>query len=329
MANENGRTAPELIKHFVTKSHRFGFYQAIRWLGNVSKALQEQGHEPFKIRVLPQLSLDFIGNDIRSATYDEKSNTIELTVTFLALYGTASPLPTFYTEDLMLEISEDITVAKDFLDIFHKILYQKLYDVWLKYRLNQCAFEAVDQKYINKLYHLVGLGDKTLRQMVPGAKSLIKYIGLFNQQPRSSKNLEILLKDYFEVSAKVKCGHRTTQKMSSSQLISLGEKNAKLGQEVYLGSQVKDVSSSISIEIFELSTKEFNLFSHRQPYCEALSFLVKFFCNVPIKSFVTIYLKSGEVEACKLGLKEWSKLGQNAWASPEGDVDYSAHYEIV
>ena len=290
MANENGRTATQLIDHFVAKSHRFGFYQAIRWLGNVSQTLQDQGEEPFKIRVLPQLSLDFIGNDIRSASYDKKTNTIELTVTFLALYGTASPLPTFYTEDLMLEVSEDITVAKDFLDIFHQILYQKLYDVWLKYRLNQCAFEAVDQKYINKLYHLIGLGDKTLRQMVPGAKSLVKYIGLFNQQPRSSKNLEILLKDYFGVSVKVKCGHRSIQKMSSSQLVSLGEKNAKLGQEVYLGSQVSDVSSSISIGIFGLSTREFNLFSYQQIYYKALSFLVKFFCNVPIKSLSLIHI---------------------------------------
>ena len=328
MANEDGRTAAQLIQPFIKNSHRFGFYQSIRWLNIMSKKLQAEGLAPLKFKILPQLSLDFIGNDIRSASYDPEKNQVEMTVTFLALYGTASPLPTFYTEDLMLEVSEDITVSKDFLDIFHKVLYQKLYDVWLKYRLNQCVFENANESYITKLYHLIGLGDKTLRKMVPNPKSLIRYVGLFNQNPRSAKGLEILLRDYFEADVKIISGYRTVQNIAESQKACLGVANYQLGQDVYVGEQVQECGSSIAIELHQLSKKTFNLFSYKQSYALALAFLVKFFSNSPVKCFVSIYLKTGEIRSCQLGLKEWGKLGQNAWIAPVVNKTYSAHYEL-
>ncbi|TNF67224.1 MAG: type VI secretion system baseplate subunit TssG [Gammaproteobacteria bacterium] len=328
MADESRREALKLIEPFILNGHRYGFYQAIRWLKNISKQLQALGHQPLRLKILPQLSLDFIGNDIRQAIYHPDTHTIEIIVTFLALYGTASPLPTFYTEDLMFEVSEDITVGKDFLDIFHQILYQKLYDVWLKYKLNQCAFEHKNISYINKLYHMIGLGDQTLRQMVPNAKSLIKYVGLLNQQPRSAKALETLLKDYFEVSVKVTSAYRTTETISKLQQVRLGMANHCLGKEIYLGQKLKAASFSIALNIDNLSYEKFNLFSYQQPYAKALAFLINFFSFAPMKCFVTISLKRNYVKNLVLGDHNWSKLGQNTWLGLKKKMTYQTSYEI-
>ncbi|MCF6765806.1 type VI secretion system baseplate subunit TssG [Thiotrichales bacterium 19S3-7] len=328
MANESGREAIKLIEPFIANGHRYGFYQAIRWLKNMSNRLQGMGYQPLRLKVLPRLSLDFIGNDISDVIYHSESHTVEIVVTFLALYGTASPLPTFYTEDLMFELSEDITVGKDFLDIFHQILYQKLYDVWLKYKLNQCVFEHKKKSYINKLYHLIGLGDQTLRKMVPNAKSLIKYVGLLNQQPRSAKSLETLLKDYFEVPINVISAYCSIETIEKPQQLRLGLANHSLGKETYIGQKVKSASFSIGIKIENLSYEKFNLFSYQQPYAKALAFLINFFANAPIKCFVSISLKQDCVNNLTLSNYNWSKLGQNTWLGVKGKKTYQSSYQI-
>jgi len=328
MANENGRAIASLIRPFVLNGPKYGFYQSVRLLSGIAKSAKAKGLTSFALKIIPLLSLEFIGSDIESISYDENTNEVKIVVTFLALYGTASPLPTFYTEDLMLDFSEDITVSKDFLDIFHQILFKKLYDVWLKYRLNQCAFENVDNRYTSKLYYLIGLGDETLRKMVPEAKSLLKYIGLLNQQPRSAKVLEILLKDYFEVPIKIKSGYRSVQTIAYEQQVRLGVDNSIVGQETYLGSEIEDCSASIGISIGPLKQDVFNLFGYKQPHALALAFLINFFLNSPVKSFISIVLQAGEVRGCQLGLKEWGMMGQNVWVSPNQGKEYILQYQI-
>ncbi|MFO8111269.1 MAG: type VI secretion system baseplate subunit TssG [Desulfosalsimonadaceae bacterium] len=44
----------------------------------------------------------------------------EITANFLGLYGISSPLPTFYTEELMHEAAEDESVCRDFIDVINQ-----------------------------------------------------------------------------------------------------------------------------------------------------------------------------------------------------------------
>ncbi len=52
--------------------------------------------------------------------FEEKSDSederFEVQVNFLGLYGTSSPLPVFYTEDLIDEASDDESVAREFIE---------------------------------------------------------------------------------------------------------------------------------------------------------------------------------------------------------------------
>ena len=328
MAHQNRRAIAQLIAPLIKNGHQYKFYQAIRYLNNIARTLKQNKEQSFDITILPPLSLAFTRHDIKTIQYHPKEHKIEITATFLGLYGTPSPLPNFYTEDIMQEVAEDITVSKDFLDMFHRILYQKLYYIWLKYRLNQSAFEDQNKRYIRRLYCLIGLGDQTLAKMIPNPKSLIKYIGLFSQRPRSSKNLEILLKDYFDVEIKIHSGQSSLHKIAIDQQLSLGIAGHQLGQATYLGEQVQAYGASIALEITSLSYAQFTLLSYAQPYATALAFLIKFFCNTPVQCFVSLFLKPEAMGLCQLGLATWSKLGQNAWIAPKVKEIEAVKYTI-
>src|SRR5262245_320548 len=95
---------PDLLKH----CQRFSFFQAVRLLeqscasrvpvGQLGPVSQEV------IRFRPHASFAFPPSDIEAleAIHNESDFPLFLmTVTFLGLYGSDSPLPEFYTEEIL------------------------------------------------------------------------------------------------------------------------------------------------------------------------------------------------------------------------------------
>jgi type VI secretion system protein ImpH len=171
--------------------------------------------------IVPELSLSFPESDIHSLSYDTESEMFSMVATFLGLYGVSSPLPTFYTEDLMDDVREDITVGKDFLDIIHRIFYRHLIAGFEKYKLDLQAFEAKSPTALNRLYSLMGLGEVAFRQAVPDARSLLRYTGLFAHFPRSAAGLKTLLSDYFQAPVNIVSGYPVMEHIAEDQRLRL------------------------------------------------------------------------------------------------------------
>ncbi len=83
----------------LASGERFSFSQAYRLLRLLA---HREGAQNPSIKVRPNLSLDFPGNDL-SEIREVGTAEYRLTANFLGLYGVTSPLPTFYTEDLLDE----------------------------------------------------------------------------------------------------------------------------------------------------------------------------------------------------------------------------------
>src|SRR5690606_16110792 len=107
------------------------------------------------VRVRPALKLSFPENDIDAIALDEDK--IRITANFFGLYGVTSPLPTFYTEDLIDEQLAGGTNARDFLDILHATLYPMLFRAWEKNRIWLAVSERRDTDRLNQLMALIGL----------------------------------------------------------------------------------------------------------------------------------------------------------------------------
>lgn len=328
MANSNGRTIADLIQHLTSGNH-YSFPQAVRLVQLISQYHQRvlKGRE-ISLEVLPELSLSFPESDVHSLTYDETSETFTMVATFLGLYGVSSPLPTFYTEDLMDEVSEDISVNKDFLDIIHHLFYRHLIDGLQKYKIDLGAFESKNALAVDRLYSLMGLGETSFRQSVPDARSLLRYTGLFSHCPRSAAGLKALLSDYFQTAVKIVSGYASMVGITEDQRLSLGGHSAYLGVETILGEQMPDRAGNILIQIGPVDKWTFDAFAQGKANHKALVFLVHFYLLNPLHCYIEVKLNYDEIKPCELGHKKWSMLGESAWLGEDKNMLHSLQYHF-
>ena len=132
MEATSGSATASLEDDLLNRGHQFSFFQAMRLVGLMAENAVE-GTSPSKVRVRPELSLAFPAADL--ARIEQIDDGYRLTATFLGLYGQASPLPTFYTEDLLEESAADLSASRDFIDIANHRLFALLYQCLTKYQL--------------------------------------------------------------------------------------------------------------------------------------------------------------------------------------------------
>ena len=151
MAAATGQPDTPLISDLLEKGPQYSFFQAVRLL---QRAADGSGQR--RLRIRPKLTLGFPDTDIdRIRQLPDGGH--EIIANFFGLYGVASPLPTFYTEDLFEEEREGRHATRDFLDVVHQALYSVLIDTWSKYRLALRIVERLDTRVLNHLYAFVGL----------------------------------------------------------------------------------------------------------------------------------------------------------------------------
>jgi type VI secretion system protein ImpH len=193
MAAKIGSAAAAVEEQLLAHGERFSYFQAIRLLRLFGKA---RGMDNASLRIRPRLSLGFPENDIDSIEALPEGG-YRVTANFFGLYGVASPLPTYYTEDLFEEEREGRHATRDFLDVIHYAMYPLLFDAWRKHRLQDRVVEDGDAGVLDQLYAFIGLHASDLRGKLPVGNGLLRYAGLFNLRPRSALGLNTLLADAF------------------------------------------------------------------------------------------------------------------------------------
>src|SRR5262249_17064623 len=159
------------------------------------------------VRLRPTLGFGFPLADVDSAEWAEDAaadGSLAITLTFLGLYGSNSPLPAHFTEALLLEKGDADEYRRDelvrgFLDILHHRVYSLLYRVWLKYRY-YATFQKDGRDPISEILRgFLGLGTSNLDEKLRvSAVKLFRYAGLLSQKPRSTAGLIGQLKDFFK-----------------------------------------------------------------------------------------------------------------------------------
>jgi type VI secretion system protein ImpH len=266
MGTENRTTDPPVSLEQVEGVRRYSFFQLVHL---IEQALNPEARVGKKgpadkevIRFRPEASLGFASSDV--AEIEEESfreglpPRFQVTTTFMGLYGTTSPLPIFYTEEILWKDRDEDTLRK-FFDIFHHRLISLLYASWWKYRYHiQFDREGKDD-FSKKIFALIGLATKGLAEKT-GLRSveLIRYAGLLNQTPRSASALEGILRDRFngvEVSLEQCSG--SWFHITREQRMSLGKQNCALGQNTSLGERVYGRSGSFRLVFGPLHYSDF------------------------------------------------------------------------
>ncbi len=325
MAGENGREAVDVRKAILENSRSFSFFQAVRLLNKFmfnKDATPESGEVLAKgIRIRPNLSLSFPTCDIDSI--DEIDDSVfQITANILGLYGTCSPLPTYYTEDLFADEDGEISATRAFLDVINQRLYELLFAGWSKYRSMLKVVEENATDHTDRLFSMIGLGASQLRKDDPFAKRLLRYSGLLSLPVRSAKGLETMLRDTFgHIDITIIQAIERKSIIPEDQRAKLGGMNLCLGQNAHLGFQYKDRASAFRIEIGPLSEKQYRSFFPGTKEHHLLLYLTEFYVNDPLVFDIEVVLdkrvKPGNI--C-LGDKRWTGLGLDSWLFA-GEID--------
>jgi len=302
------------------ESHSFSFFQVIRLLrilsqgdiGDRSGGYSDQD----SIWVKPKLSLAFPKADVESIKEagDEENERFEVSVNFLGLYGSSSPLPTFYTEELIDEASQDESVAREFVDIINQRLFQLFYRCCTKYQQTLQVIEEGSQQHVERLFCLLGLGDRRLRSQIKDPASLLRYLGLFTQMPRSALGLETLLKDVLksmDVSV-IPCLARKA-KIPEDQKLYLGSGSNRLGNDCVLGEEISDRMGKFRVQIGPLNKEEFKSFYPGADVYNTVTLLMKMYIMGSLEYDMEVILAEGQAETVCLGDPERSEIGLNSW----------------
>lgn len=321
MADKTRPPAFDLAEDLIENGPRFSFLQVLRLLRHMGH-LPENIEDPKSHRlcartvfIRPENHLAFPASDVACVkkTGDD-ADYFTVSASFLGLYGPASPLPTFYTEDLIEQEMADETAARDFLDIVNHRLYTLFFRCSRKYRLFFRVCEEQDRQAMETLFCLLGLGEPLHREKFPLAYPLLRYIGLLSQHPRSASGLETILSDTLNgPPVSVSQCRRRTVKIPDRQRLYLGVAGCTLGEDGVLGGQIEDYTGKFLISVGPVRFSVFQDLLPGHRLCGLIASITRFYLQDPLEYDVELILKKGEAQPLHLGGSTCSRLGLDTW----------------
>ena len=256
MALENGRSNPALIDALRKQGHRFSFFQAVRLIQSLYPTAPRVGHQgPVggeMLRFRPTLDFAFAASDvsgIQESREDGVDGRLEVFTTFMGLYGTQSPLPSYITENLFE--ADETSLSRGFLDLFHHRLISLFYRAWEKYRYDVQFTTGGQDALSKKLQLLMGMDPEGMPQdhHVPPVR-LLGLAGLITQVPRSAASLRGMLNEFFvEIPFDVEPCVGRWLPVPADQRNRLARMNTTLGQDLLLGEQVFDRACTFRVSV--------------------------------------------------------------------------------
>lgn len=261
----------------------------------------------------------------------EKGEQFRLSATFMGLYGSASPLPTFYTEEILDDERQDHSAVKSFLDLLGNLFFIRYHQASLKYRLLDRIVSENDPEVLTRLYCLLGMGHEAYFSSYPEARRELPFIGLFSMRQRSASGLETYLESRFGIGRVTvrQCVVKRTP-IPEEQRTRLGESNGILGEIAMLGGFVEDGMGHFSVELADLTAAQYHRFLPGRPEREELLRSVSLYAGTALLFDLSLKLGTEETEPARLGGGWWSELGCDASLAGEvtltmpGRAEYGA-----
>jgi type VI secretion system protein ImpG len=301
-----------LLDEILSQGHQFSYHQVMR---SVRRSFGPGGTEHIpgvpwrdRVRVRPELSLGFAKSDV--ARVERDGSGLKIENSFLRLLDF---LPTFYTEDLLDENGSDSSAGRDFLDIFQQRLYLVFWECLKKSKIFHRVAEEKRPADLERLFCLIGLGEKELRDTVPDACQLLRQIPLHTLSTRPALGLQTLLRDELGVHPLYveQCVQRRVP-IPEDQRARLGASCCSLGVDTVLGCEMPDRSGKIRIHIGPLALDEYQRFVPGAPDHATLIRLIRRYLAEPWEFDLQLKLAAGAAKPLRLGAPD-VRLGFNSW----------------
>ena len=325
MADSDRGPDHPLIHALLREGYRFSFFQAVRLLQHASPGSAPVGHQgpvdKEAVRFRPVLDLAFAASDvskIQTETKPDGSTRYEVATTFMSIYGAVSPLPTYFTEELIGQ--DDDSLQKEFLDLFHHRAISLFYRVWEKYRY-AARFSSDGTDYFSKRFQMLLGIDRLPSGHHVAPVRLLGMAGLLTQVPRSAESLRSMISDYFEgIPVRIDSCVGRWLPIPEDQRNRLALSNTRLGKDLSLGERVYDRSCTFRIALGPLGLDDFMAFlpcGDRMPELRELTDLVN---GDGLDYEVELRLRQDEIPPLQLS-GPTARLGWSSWLGSRGGAD--------
>jgi type VI secretion system protein ImpH len=322
MASEGGEAGHPLIRTLEEDPASFTFFQAIRLLEQAHPETAPVGDSgPASrevVRLRPTSSLAFPTSDLSAVTRRRRGEPpFEIETPIFGLYGPSSPLPAFYSEDILKrELLGESDPARVFLDVLNHRLLALLFRAWSKYRWEFTFQPGAADRTSQHLFGLIGLATEGLRERLGlPAGRLLRYAGFVWQRPRSAVFFGRVISDYFDdLTVQVEqCVLRRVALPVEDQN-RLGIANATLGEDLVIGKTVPDRTGKCRIRLGPMDRARFEEFLPSGSSYRTLGALVPFLLPDPLVYDLRLVLKGSEVPMLRVSAEpDAARLGWTSW----------------
>ncbi|MDR1276660.1 MAG: type VI secretion system baseplate subunit TssG [Candidatus Accumulibacter sp.] len=281
MAAPDGRKTTAIKESLRESPERFSLVQALRLL---TMELEAQGftsrEAEQRVGIVPWLSLAWPPSEVTGfsdetpladgAARPRASRRYTLETPLIGLYSTQGPLPTLYTEELLDEARAGQSTVKDFLDILNNRLAHYYCRVELHYNHPRRLIEYGDDEVELVLNSIMGQAYPGLRftkHPHPLATELL--LG-----PRTAENLAAYLAfelDWPHINIE-ECVPRRAR-IPEDQRCRVGQANARVGEDLFLGQEIPDYNGKIRIHLRNLPEAKLRDFLYGAPgHAKVLAF---------------------------------------------------------
>jgi type VI secretion system protein ImpH len=322
MASEGGETSHPLIRALEEEPYGFTFFQAIRMLEQAhpdTVPVGEAGPASAEVvRLRPTSSLDFPTADVTWVNRRSgEGPPFELETPIFGLYGPTSPLPSFYSEDILRrELLGESDPVRLFLDVMNHRLLALLYRAWSKYRWQFTFQPGATDRTSSYLFGLVGLATDGLRERVGlPAGRLLRYAGFLSQKPRGAVFLAGVVSDYFDNVPAVleQCVLRWVDVPVEDQN-RIGAANTTLSRDLIVGERVRDRTGKCRLALGPMEYAQYDAFLPSGRFHEPLGSLVRFLLPDPLVWDLRLVIKGTEVPMFRVSMgQEAARLGWTSW----------------
>jgi type VI secretion system protein ImpH len=317
------RTASSGLTERIRKEpHQFSFFQLVHLMQTSGSEGVPVGHtgpaSRERLRFRPVDSLGFPDGDVAAVervTDDEGREQFIIETTFLGLYGTTSPLPTHYSEELIQNPERDL-LLRGFLDLFHHRLLSLFYRCWEKYRYYVQFRQDTADEYSRRLLCLIGLGLAGLSEAEPIPRvRLLRYLGFLARKSCSAAELRAAISDYFDrIPTRISPWALRWVNVPPEARNQVGIGNCRLDEDLHLGEMVRDRSAKFRITLGPLGLEEYLLFLPDAEDFQALDELVRLLLIDQLLFEVEVILRRGEIPDLRLAEESrGARLGQTTW----------------
>lgn len=325
MGAEERQSLPDLketLAEIEKNARRFSFYRLVYLLERVYAKSPPVGQlgpaSEERIRLRSDTSLIFASCDISELSHHKYADGVErvrVTNAFMGLYGSTSPLPTYYVEQMaQVDYQGGPHPIREFFDVFHHRLLSLVYRTWTKYRFAVMYRKRGTDPFTRRMFCTVGVDGFRDTEGALDRFLHLRYAPLLASKSRSARGLQVVLNDLFGtmgVRIEQFVGHWTMIEKPNRN--KLGVMNHQLGESMTIGRYVYDGTGRFTIVLGPLGYDEYLSFlpgGHRRPLMRGV---VATFTRGQQDVMLELHVKTDAAPRLQLGAPRAATLKRTAW----------------